>query len=272
MGIRVVRGRGFDASDREGNPPSVVINEALAAKFFPGEDPIGRVLTTFRAAGGERIIGIVENVADGELTGGPAPSRYMLYDQMPAAIWHQVSFVLRTQSPDSVAPLFDGARSAIRQAGSQFAVNNTTTLQAGVRPVGRSGRADGRAAVAARRARIGAWSRRGLRRDLALRHAPLQGLRHLHRARAATGARRPAGGRTWRHARGDRECDRDRRGAGRHEGPLIRRCTGWTPPTHWRWPPLWRCSSPLACSRPSCPQTGEPDGPRARAAAVTGWR
>ena len=130
MGIRVVRGRGFDESDREGNPPSVVINEALAAKFFPGEDPIGRVLTTFRAAGGERIIGIVENVADGELTGGAAPSRYMLYDQMPAAVWHQVSFILKTQSAESVVPLFDAARSTIRQAGSQFAVQNTTTLAA----------------------------------------------------------------------------------------------------------------------------------------------
>ena len=130
MGIRVVRGRGFDESDREGNPAVVVINEALAAKFFPGEDPIGRVLTTFRATGGERIIGIVENVADGELTGGAAPSRYMLYDQMPAAIWHQVSFVLTTKSAENVAPLFDGARSVIRQAGSQFAVQKTTTLAA----------------------------------------------------------------------------------------------------------------------------------------------
>lgn len=129
MGVRVVRGRGFDESDREGNPPVVVINEALAAKFFPGEDPMGRVLTTFRAIGGERIIGVVENVADGELTGGPAPSRYMLYDQMPAAVWHQVSFILKTDSAENVAPLFDGARATIRQAGSQFAVQNTTTLE-----------------------------------------------------------------------------------------------------------------------------------------------
>jgi predicted permease len=129
MGIRVVRGRGFDASDREGNDPVVVINEALAAKFFPGEDPIGRVLTTFRGPG-ERIIGVVANVADGELTTGPAPSRYMMYDQMPAAIWHQVSFILRTGSPEGVPPLLEGARSVIRQAGSQFAVQKTTTLQA----------------------------------------------------------------------------------------------------------------------------------------------
>jgi len=54
----------------------------------------------------------------------------MLYDQMPAAIWHQVSFILKTNSAESMAPLFDGARGTIRQAGSQFAVKNTTTLAA----------------------------------------------------------------------------------------------------------------------------------------------
>jgi hypothetical protein len=129
MGIPVLRGRGFDASDREGNDPVVVINEALATKFFPGEDPIGRVLTTFPGPG-ERIIGVVANVADGVLTEGPAPSRYMLYDQMPAAIWHQVSFVLRADSADGVTPLLEGARTAVRQAGSQFAVQKTTTLEA----------------------------------------------------------------------------------------------------------------------------------------------
>ena len=129
MGIPVVRGRGFDASDREGNDPVVVINEALAAKFFPGEDPIGRVLMTFRGPG-ERLIGVVANVADGVLTEGPKPSRYMLYDQMPAAVWHQVSFVLRSESAGNVAPLLEGARTAVRQAGSQFAVQATTTLDA----------------------------------------------------------------------------------------------------------------------------------------------
>ena len=34
-------------SDRAGSERVVVVNEALAAKFFPGEDPIGRRLQTF---------------------------------------------------------------------------------------------------------------------------------------------------------------------------------------------------------------------------------
>jgi predicted permease len=128
MGIPIRRGRNFDASDREGSEPVVIINEALAAKFFDGQDPIGQVLQTFDERG-ERIIGVAGNVAEADLTDAAVPARYMLYDQLPAAIWHQVTFVIRTNSPDNTAALMDGARSAVRQTGSQLAVQKTSTLQ-----------------------------------------------------------------------------------------------------------------------------------------------
>ena len=54
----------------------------------------------------------------------------MLYEQLPAAIWHQVTFVLRTDSVKNVAPLLEGARSTIRREGTQLAVQKTTTMQA----------------------------------------------------------------------------------------------------------------------------------------------
>lgn len=128
MGIPVLRGRGFDSSDREGSDPVVVVNEALAAKYFPGEDPIGRVLQTFDERG-ERIVGVVGNAADANLTDEPAPSRYMLYEHVPS-IWHQVTFVLRGDSGDQIGALLEGARSTIRRESSQLAVQKTTTMNA----------------------------------------------------------------------------------------------------------------------------------------------
>ncbi len=74
----------------------VIINEALAAKFFPGEDPLGKVLQTFDETG-ERIVGIVGNTAEANLTDAPVPARYMLFQQVPI-VYNQVSFVLRTES------------------------------------------------------------------------------------------------------------------------------------------------------------------------------
>ena len=42
MQIPIVRGRGFTAADGADAPRVVLVNQALAARVFPGEDPIGR--------------------------------------------------------------------------------------------------------------------------------------------------------------------------------------------------------------------------------------
>jgi putative ABC transport system permease protein len=42
MGMRLLRGRAFTADDRAGQPRSVIIDESLAQKYFPGKDPIGQ--------------------------------------------------------------------------------------------------------------------------------------------------------------------------------------------------------------------------------------
>jgi len=44
LGARIVKGRALGPSDVAGAPAVVVINEAFAAKFFPGEDPIGKLV------------------------------------------------------------------------------------------------------------------------------------------------------------------------------------------------------------------------------------
>ena len=44
MKITVTRGRGFEARDTAEAPRVAVIDERLAARFWPGQDPIGRRL------------------------------------------------------------------------------------------------------------------------------------------------------------------------------------------------------------------------------------
>ena len=126
LGIPITRGRDFLASDREGTDRVVIINEALAAKFFPGEDPLGKVLQTFDETG-ERIVGIVGNTAEANLTDAPVPARYMLFQQVPI-VYNQVSFVLRTESLEPSSVLLD-ARSAIARESSQLAVRQMTTMK-----------------------------------------------------------------------------------------------------------------------------------------------
>jgi predicted permease len=68
IGARLVAGREFDASDRGGASGSpgfdaVVVNEAMARRYWPGQDPIGK-LVAFRHRGSATVVGVVRDVHD----------------------------------------------------------------------------------------------------------------------------------------------------------------------------------------------------------------
>jgi predicted permease len=126
MGIKVVNGRGFLASDRAESEPVVVINESMARKYFFGEDPMGRTLNTGFGRP-ERIIGVVNDVAEGSLTDEAAPARYMLYDQTPYTPQGQ-SFVLRMQGAGGAEKILRAARATMEKAAPGLAIQQTTTM------------------------------------------------------------------------------------------------------------------------------------------------
>ena len=49
MGMPLLHGRAFTADDRAGRPRSVIIDETLAQKYFPGKDPIGQQIDDNRS-------------------------------------------------------------------------------------------------------------------------------------------------------------------------------------------------------------------------------
>jgi putative ABC transport system permease protein len=142
LGVRLRAGRLFGPADRtyadsararlsagDSTPPErvVVVNEALAKKFFPGQDPIGRRLGGgFR--GWARIVGVVGNVAEGKLTDEPEPARYYLADQAPLGFG---GYSLVFQVADGVDPasVLDAARRAVQQTAPNFAVQEVTTMR-----------------------------------------------------------------------------------------------------------------------------------------------
>ena len=88
-GVRLVRGRMFDVDDRADGPPVVIVNEALARRYWPDEDPIGRVITLDGAGAAEEplereVVGVVTNVQRaGQLDADPAPAVYLPLAQSP---------------------------------------------------------------------------------------------------------------------------------------------------------------------------------------------
>ncbi|HEV2179334.1 MAG TPA: ABC transporter permease [Gemmatimonadaceae bacterium] len=86
LGIPVVTGRVFDATDRAGGPQVAVINAALAHKQWPNGDAIGKVIE-FGNIDGDltpmTVVGIVGDTREEDLAADPASAVYVDFDQRP---------------------------------------------------------------------------------------------------------------------------------------------------------------------------------------------
>jgi putative ABC transport system permease protein len=104
LGERLAAGRFLSDDDVASAPQVAVVNEAMARRFWPGQDPIGR---RFRMGSPERpwltVVGIVGDVRHNGLTGTVKPKFYR-----PAAQFHlssgnpprNMNLVVRTSSAD----------------------------------------------------------------------------------------------------------------------------------------------------------------------------
>ena len=105
---QLLRGRYFTDADDATKPSIVLINEAMANKYFPGEDPVGKKFSyqSFDSQARE-IIGVVGNIKDGQLDSEIWPTIYLPFNQDPDP---HFSLVVRTwQSEASILPALSAA-------------------------------------------------------------------------------------------------------------------------------------------------------------------
>jgi putative ABC transport system permease protein len=81
--VPVVRGREFTARDNLQAPPVVIINEAMARRYWPGEDPIGKRVTVTIVAGEQprEIVGIVGDTPNSRWDRATSPRLYTPHAQ-----------------------------------------------------------------------------------------------------------------------------------------------------------------------------------------------
>lgn len=91
-----LRGRVFTPRDDSASVPVAIVNEAMARRYWSGENPIGRrIRFGFYGAPVEReIVGVVRDVRQAALDAPPDPIVYMPHAQAPTGA---MSLVLRTQ-------------------------------------------------------------------------------------------------------------------------------------------------------------------------------
>lgn len=112
LGIPVLEGREFAQSDQVGSSPVVAINEALARKFFQGEDPLGKhIVLMFGEKKPLTIIAVVKDVKYSDLSEVTKYEVYVPYGQNP---WPFMTVILQTAGP------VENAISTLRQEVAQL--------------------------------------------------------------------------------------------------------------------------------------------------------
>src|SRR3954467_3289954 len=96
LGVPIKQGRDFTWQDKPGSPLTVIINETMAKKFFPGENPIGRRLITGIASIPREIVGVSGDVRAENLSLPPGLEMYYPATQLDGAF---LSVVLRSERP-----------------------------------------------------------------------------------------------------------------------------------------------------------------------------
>jgi putative ABC transport system permease protein len=104
MGIRIVRGRGFQESDAS----AVVVSESLAKAFWRGQDPVGRMLAL--PGGSAQVVGVARDIEPMRIGGSENPPLYRL--RQPDPSYNVMS--VRFETGASTGPA--AVRSALRQS------------------------------------------------------------------------------------------------------------------------------------------------------------
>ncbi|MEY2561784.1 MAG: hypothetical protein QOG51_2199 [Verrucomicrobiota bacterium] len=105
--IPLIRGRLFSDEDRAGTPLVFIINQTLARRFWPNQDPIGKQLKILEDGATGPIVGVVGDTKQYRLNDEPAPQLYAAYSQQPT---YFATLVVRT----TVEPL--SLTESVRQA------------------------------------------------------------------------------------------------------------------------------------------------------------
>jgi predicted permease len=127
QGIQLLKGRVFTESDGGDTPPVVVINEAMARRYWPNQDPIGRRISFDRRNGQpvwREVAGVVKSVRHMALEEEPRPEIYIPFTQYPLAF---MTLVARTDG----APLnfVAAVRGQVQAVDKDQPISNVRTME-----------------------------------------------------------------------------------------------------------------------------------------------
>jgi putative ABC transport system permease protein len=128
MKIPLLHGRWFAESDRDDSPKVIVVNEAAARRYWPGEDPVGKPIGVgccgYGPKEGVAVIGVVGDVRFGQLDEPPQPDAYFSFLQ--ARVGSMMLFVRAASNPIG---LTSAVRAEVQALNKDRPIYDVKTMQ-----------------------------------------------------------------------------------------------------------------------------------------------
>jgi putative ABC transport system permease protein len=126
----LLRGRDFLPTDTLDAPHVTIINVAMANKFWPGEDPIGKQLGVGDVRWPARtIVGVVTDLKRKSLREPPIPEMYVPYTQNEIGTWPSMrNLQVALRASGDPASVLGGVREVMRSIDPDLPLSNIATL------------------------------------------------------------------------------------------------------------------------------------------------
>jgi putative ABC transport system permease protein len=124
MHIRIASGRAFTEADLENASPVAIVSASMAAKYWPGADPLGRRLrdTGQSDAPWVTVVGVADDILHDWYVGRNSPMLYRPYAQDPA---RDVALAVRTSTP---AAALSHVHAVVRSVDSTRPLNDVMPM------------------------------------------------------------------------------------------------------------------------------------------------
>jgi predicted permease len=127
VGTPILRGRAFLDSDTADSRPVAIVSEAMAKKYWPGQDVVGKAVSLPIYAFDMTIVGVAADVKHQSFREAPGPEMYVPLTQKPWPSMATMHVAIRTHGDP--AAMTASARGAIRAVDPDLPIANARTLE-----------------------------------------------------------------------------------------------------------------------------------------------
>jgi len=107
MGIPLLRGREFTDRDDAASPMVLLVNQTLARRYWPNQNPVGKHVLVGRGASPSEVVGLLGDVRNMNLAADVKPEIYFPYAQLPGL---SLNLIVRTAGePQAMVKAVEGA-------------------------------------------------------------------------------------------------------------------------------------------------------------------